>query len=61
LGLVQPPVFRSLEPFRSTRKEIKEAKALRSIPNGTLVQYFGMWSKFRPNWGGFIFNGVKVD
>lgn len=48
------------ESWRSSREQIKQAKKLNSIPDGSLVNYFSFWSNYKPNWGGFIFNGVRI-
>jgi len=60
LGLVQPPITPSNEPFRSSRASIKQIKRITTIVDDSLIQAFANWSNYKPNWGGFIFNGVKI-
>lgn len=60
LHITQPPVL-SIERTKFSRKEIKKAKSELSIPDGLIVKSFGNWSKFKPNWGSFIFNGVRIN
>lgn len=60
LYLVQPPIIKSLEPFRSSRASIKQIKRITTIVDDSLVIAFSKWANFKPNWGSFIFNGVQI-
>lgn len=60
LYLVQPPIIRSKEPFRSSKESIKQIKRITTIKDDSLVIAFSKWANFKPNWGSFIFNGVQI-
>ena len=59
LYLVQPPIIRSTESFRSSRAEIKKAKK-NQYKTDEVLKAFANWSNYKPRWGGFKFNGVAI-
>lgn len=60
LGLV-PPLIKLIREPRNSKEEIKRAKRkhLLSINNNELITAFS--NAKTPNWGSFVFNGVRVN
>ena len=60
LGLV-PPLVKLIREQRNSKEEIKRAKRkhLLSIKSNELMIAFS--NAKTPNWGGFIFNGMRIN